>query len=105
MFRWDVACFFAGAFLANFVPHFVHGISGDRFPTPFANPPGKGLSSPTLNVSKLPHSEKTVPRALCLGLSLKSRTALPRMRLGHNVKIANITDLSELEVGNPENDN
>lgn len=45
-----VACFFAGAFLANFVPHFVHGISGDRFPTPFARPPGKGLSSPTLNV-------------------------------------------------------
>jgi hypothetical protein len=46
-----VACFFAGAFLANFVPHFVHGISGDRFPTPFARPPGKGLSSPTINVA------------------------------------------------------
>jgi hypothetical protein len=46
-----VACFFAGAFLANFVPHFVHGISGDRFPTPFARPPGKGLSSPTQNVA------------------------------------------------------
>ena len=45
-----VACFFAGAFLANTVPHFVHGISGDRFPTPFAHPPGKGLSSPTVNV-------------------------------------------------------
>ncbi len=45
-----LACFFAGMFLANLVPHFVHGISGDRFPTPFANPPGKGLSSPTVNV-------------------------------------------------------
>jgi len=45
-----VACFFAGALLANFVPHFVHGISGDRFPTPFARPPGRGLSSPTVNV-------------------------------------------------------
>jgi hypothetical protein len=45
-----VACFFAGMFLANFVPHFVQGISGDRFPTPFAHPPGKGLSSPTVNV-------------------------------------------------------
>jgi hypothetical protein len=45
-----LACFFAGAFLANLVPHFVHGISGDRFPTPFAHPPGKGLSSPTVNV-------------------------------------------------------
>jgi hypothetical protein len=45
-----VACFFAGAFLANVVPHFFHGISGDRFPTPFAKPPGRGLSSPTVNV-------------------------------------------------------
>lgn len=45
-----IACFFAGIFLANVVPHFVHGISGDPFPTPFAHPPGKGLSSPTVNV-------------------------------------------------------
>ncbi len=45
-----VACFFAGMFLANLVPHFVHGISGDPFPTPFAHPPGRGLSSPTVNV-------------------------------------------------------
>lgn len=45
-----VASFFAGMFLANVVPHFVHGISGDPFPTPFAHPPGKGLSSPTVNV-------------------------------------------------------
>src|ERR1700728_2200602 len=45
-----IACFFAGTFLANVVPHFVHGISGNRFPTPFAKPPGKGLSSPTVNV-------------------------------------------------------
>jgi uncharacterized membrane protein len=45
-----IAAFFAGLFLANVVPHFIHGISGDPFPTPFANPPGKGLSSPTINV-------------------------------------------------------
>jgi hypothetical protein len=45
-----IACFFAGAFIANTVPHFIHGISGDCFPTPFSNPPGKGLSSPTVNV-------------------------------------------------------
>ena len=44
------ACFFAGLLLANTVPHFVHGLSGDRFPSPFANPPGKGLSSPLVNV-------------------------------------------------------
>jgi uncharacterized membrane protein len=45
-----IAAFFAGAILANVVPHFVNGISGDPFPTPFAKPPGRGLSSPTVNV-------------------------------------------------------
>ncbi len=45
-----IACFFSGMLLANVVPHFVQGISGQPFPTPFANPPGKGLSSPTVNV-------------------------------------------------------
>ena len=37
-----IYCFLAGAFLANFVPHFVQGICGNRFPTPFAKPPGQG---------------------------------------------------------------
>lgn len=45
-----VACFFAGICLANAVPHYVNGISGDAFPTPFANPPGAGLSPPVVNV-------------------------------------------------------
>jgi hypothetical protein len=45
-----LAAFFAGMFLANAVPHFTHGVSGDPFPSPFAKPPGKGLSSPTVNV-------------------------------------------------------
>jgi len=45
-----IATFFAGVFLANVVPHFIHGVSGDPFPTPFANPPGRGLSSPLVNV-------------------------------------------------------
>lgn len=52
MYWYDyIACFFSGVFLVNAVPHFVNGISGDRFPTPFAQPPGKGLSSPTVNVA------------------------------------------------------
>lgn len=46
----DVAYFFGGAFLANAVPHFVNGISGRPFQTPFAKPPGQGLSSSTVNV-------------------------------------------------------
>jgi hypothetical protein len=45
-----VAVFFAGVFLVNAIPHFIHGVSGQQFPTPFANPPGKGMSSATLNV-------------------------------------------------------
>jgi hypothetical protein len=45
-----LAAFCAGLFLANAVPHFTNGVSGDRFPTPFSKPPGKGLSSPTVNV-------------------------------------------------------
>lgn len=45
-----IIAFFAGAFLANVVPHLIHGMSGDAFPTPFATPPGKGLSSPFINV-------------------------------------------------------
>jgi hypothetical protein len=45
-----IACLFAGAFLANTVPHFIHGVSGDPFPSPFATPPGHGLSSPVVNV-------------------------------------------------------
>ena len=50
--RWYhyIAAFFAGGFLTNMVPHFVNGVSGNAFPTPFANPPGKGLSSPFTNV-------------------------------------------------------
>lgn len=45
-----IAAFFSGVFLANMIPHFVHGISGNKLPTPFAKPPGKGLSSSTTNV-------------------------------------------------------
>src|ERR1700691_1876822 len=45
-----VSYFFGGAFLANVVPHFVSGIMGKPFQTPFARPPGKGLSSSTVNV-------------------------------------------------------
>ena len=45
-----LAYFFAGAFLANAIPHFVSGVCGRPFPTPFASPPGRGLSSPVVNV-------------------------------------------------------
>lgn len=41
---------FSGAFATNAIPHLANGLSGNRFPTPFAKPHGKGLSSPLLNV-------------------------------------------------------
>jgi hypothetical protein len=45
-----LAYFFGGAFLANALPHLTNGISGRPFQTPFAKPPGQGLSSSTVNV-------------------------------------------------------
>jgi hypothetical protein len=42
--------FFGGAFLANAIPHVVSGMMGRPFQSPFAKPPGKGLSSSTVNV-------------------------------------------------------
>jgi hypothetical protein len=45
-----VSYFFGGVFLANAVPHFVSGTMGRPFQSPFAKPPGKGLSSSTVNV-------------------------------------------------------
>ena len=50
--RWYhyVSYFFGGAFLANAAPHFVSGVTGHPFQSPFASPPGEGLSSATVNV-------------------------------------------------------
>ena len=45
-----VTAVFAGIFLANSIPHYINGISGNQFPSPFADPPGFGNSSPTINV-------------------------------------------------------
>ena len=42
--------FLSGALLANGVPHFVQGVSGNPFQSPFAKPPGVGESSPLSNV-------------------------------------------------------
>ena len=46
-----LAYFFGGAVLANAVPHFVAGVSGRPFQSPFARPPGQGLSTSTVNVA------------------------------------------------------
>ena len=41
--------FVSGLLLANGVPHFVQGVSGHRFQSPFGYPPGVGESSPLSN--------------------------------------------------------
>ena len=50
--KWiDFASYLMGGVsLANAVPHFVSGMMGRPFQSPFAMPPGKGLSSSTVNV-------------------------------------------------------
>ncbi len=45
-----VSYFFGGVFLANAIPHIGTGVTGRPFQSPFAKPPGKGLSSSTVNV-------------------------------------------------------
>jgi hypothetical protein len=42
--------FFGGLFLTNAIPHFVSGLMGRPFQSPFAKPPGQGLSSSQVNV-------------------------------------------------------
>jgi hypothetical protein len=50
--EWNhyVSYFFGGMFLSNAVPHLVSGVMGRPFQSPFAKPPGQGLSSSTVNV-------------------------------------------------------
>jgi hypothetical protein len=41
--------FVSGLLLTNGVPHFVQGVCGNRFQSPFGYPPGIGESSPLSN--------------------------------------------------------
>ena len=45
-----VSYFFGGMFLCNAIPHLVSGVTGRAFQSPFAHPPGKGLSPALINV-------------------------------------------------------
>ncbi len=51
--RWyhHVFAFVAGGIFVNFLPHFINGISGRPFPSPFSDHPGVGLSSPVSNIA------------------------------------------------------
>jgi hypothetical protein len=50
--RWYhyLSYFFGGVFLVNAIPHFISGVMGHPFQTPFASPPGEGLSAAVVNV-------------------------------------------------------
>jgi hypothetical protein len=50
--RWYhyLGYFMGGAFLVNAIPHFVSGVMGHPFQSPFASPPGEGLSPAWVNV-------------------------------------------------------
>ena len=45
-----LAYFFGGGFAINALPHLAAGTMGRRFPSPFASPPGEGLSPAVVNV-------------------------------------------------------
>jgi hypothetical protein len=45
-----LAWLFGGLFLTNAVPHTVAALMGRSFQSPFAKPPGVGLSSSTVNM-------------------------------------------------------
>jgi hypothetical protein len=47
----ELSYFVGGAVLTNAVPHFVSGVMGRPFQSPFATPPGEGLSSSMVNVA------------------------------------------------------
>jgi hypothetical protein len=49
--RWlqDLSYLWGGAFLTNAAPHLISGVMGRPFQSPFAKPPGQGLSSARVN--------------------------------------------------------
>jgi hypothetical protein len=49
LWHFFVLEFVSGLLLANGVPHFVQGVSGHRFQSPFATPRGVGESSALIN--------------------------------------------------------
>jgi len=46
----EIAYFFGGVLLANALPHFISGLMGRAFQSPFATPRGEGYSTSMTNV-------------------------------------------------------
>ncbi len=83
--RWNhhLSYFFGGAFLANAIPHFVNGVMGRPFQSPFASPPGQGLSSAMVNVLWGAFN-------LCIGYLLVCRVGTFELRKTKHVLIAGL---------------
>ncbi|MFE5408148.1 nitroreductase family deazaflavin-dependent oxidoreductase [Microbacterium sp. NPDC056569] len=60
------------ALLVNAVPHGVSGVQGRRFPSPFGDPPGVGLSPPRVNVAW--SAANAIAGALLLRRGIRSRS-------------------------------
>ncbi|MEU1970988.1 hypothetical protein ABZ477_04995 [Microbacterium sp. NPDC019599] len=59
------------ALLVNAVPHGVSGVQGKPFPSPFADPPGVGMSPPVVNVAW--SAANAVAGALLVRRGIRSR--------------------------------
>jgi hypothetical protein len=79
-----ISYFFGGAFLSNAIPHFMSGVMGRPFQSPFAKPPGKGLSSSTVNVIWGVLNFAIAYALICRvgGFSLRSTTHVAVLGLG-----------------------
>lgn len=78
--RWYhyVFAFIAGALFMNMLPHLINGVSGRPFPSPFADPPGIGLSSPVANIAWATINFAVAMAFVCFGkLSQRQRTIAP----------------------------
>jgi hypothetical protein len=82
----SVAYFFGGAFFVNGIPHFVSGVCGRKFPSPFASPPGRGQSSAVVNVL-------WGALNLAIGYGLVTRIGEFHLRNPHDMLIAGIGGL------------
>jgi hypothetical protein len=76
-----IAHFFGAMFFVNGIPHFVSGVCGRKFPSPFASPPGRGMSSALVNVF-------WGALNLAIGLLLVTRVGDFNFRSSHDLLVA-----------------
>jgi hypothetical protein len=90
--RWYhyLAYVFGGAFLANAMPHLGNGISGNAFQSPFASPPGVGLSSALVNVLWGLLNLAIAYLLVCRVGSFDLRKTAPALTLGAGIAIMSV---------------